>query len=404
MFLAKKIIGLDILRFLMALIMVTYHVQPLLEKSFLNELNFNGFLATSTFFILSGFILTHVYYKKIQINTFSNTNFLIKRFSALYPIHIFTLLISILFFFILHFIMKKSFPIEVGIHVLPGLTSDQTFSINFKDILFYILETITLVHAWDYRFLFFNGASWSISTLLFFYLFFFILVKNIKDIKNLKKLLILFWCLSLLPIIYLTSLQNFSNEIVGFIHRNPLLRLPDFIFGILFYLICLRVNKYSKKIQFFSIIFSILGFLSAHYLVKNNPQNWFFLAHNGLFLFPEMGLIYAFLNINISNTKIKVLIEKLGKCSLTIYMLHLPLLAIYTTIYKLILASFNSKSLNELVLNAKNIEYINIPAFIVFMIILLAISYFLQEKVFTPIQIKLSNRLIIKKDLIHSKS
>ncbi|MCU4394156.1 OpgC domain-containing protein [Acinetobacter parvus] len=111
MFLAKKIIGLDILRFLMALIMVTYHVQPLLGKSFFNELSFNGFLATSTFFILSGFILTHVYYKKIQTNTFSNTNFLIKRFSALYPIHIFTLLISILFFFILHFIMKKSFPI-----------------------------------------------------------------------------------------------------------------------------------------------------------------------------------------------------------------------------------------------------------------------------------------------------
>lgn len=88
MFLAKKIIGLDILRFLMALIMVTYHVQPLLEKSFLNELSFNGFLATSTFFILSGFILTHVYYKKIQMNTFSNTNFLIKRFSALYPIRL----------------------------------------------------------------------------------------------------------------------------------------------------------------------------------------------------------------------------------------------------------------------------------------------------------------------------
>ena len=78
-------------------------------------------------------------------------------------------------------------------------------------------------------------------------------------------------------------------------------------------------------------------------------------------------------------------------------MLHIPLLAIYNIIYKVILASFNSKSLNELILNSKNIEYINLPAFIFFMIILLAISYFLQEKVFTPIQIKLSNRLIIKK-------
>ena len=48
-----------------------------------------------------------------------------------------------------------------------------------------------------------------------------------------------------------------------------------------------------------------------------------------------MALIYVFLNINISNTKIKILIEKLGKCSLTIYMLHIPLLAIYNIIYNL---------------------------------------------------------------------
>lgn len=75
MILPKKIIGLDILRFIMALVMVLYHVQSLLKNSILNELSFNGFFGTSTFFILSGFILTHVYLKKIELNKFSNTVF-----------------------------------------------------------------------------------------------------------------------------------------------------------------------------------------------------------------------------------------------------------------------------------------------------------------------------------------
>lgn len=97
--LQKKIIGLDLLRFFMAIIMVLYHVQSLLKNSFLNELSFNGFFGTSTFFILSGFILTHVYLKKIQLNKFSNTVFLIKRFSALYPIHIVTMCLAIFTFF-----------------------------------------------------------------------------------------------------------------------------------------------------------------------------------------------------------------------------------------------------------------------------------------------------------------
>lgn len=402
MFLEKKIIGLDILRFVIAIVMVTYHFQTLLENSILNELAFNSFWGTSIFFILSGFILTHVYYKNIEQHKFSITNFLIKRFFALYPIHIFTFLISLAFFFSLHIVMNKNFPLQLGVATLPGLVSDQTISVSFKDFLLYILENLTITHAWDYRFLFFNAASWSVSTLFFFYLCFFFIVKKLKKINNIKQTLIIFWFVSLIPILYLTSLQNFSNEMIGFIHRNPLLRLTDFIFGIIFYLVCLKINKYSRYLQIFALFFAISGFLLTHYLVKNDPENWFFLAHNGLFLFPQIALIYVFLNIKISNNKIKLIIEKLGKSSLTIYMLHFPLIAIYTTIYKLIIASFYSNNLKEIISIGKDISSIDASAYVFFIVILIVISYYLQERLFTPIQIKISRKLIEKKDDIIS--
>lgn len=59
----------------MAILMVLFHVQGNLENSILNDLSLNGFYGTSVFFILSGFILSHVYLKRSKQVIFQIGNF-----------------------------------------------------------------------------------------------------------------------------------------------------------------------------------------------------------------------------------------------------------------------------------------------------------------------------------------
>lgn len=302
--------------------------------------------------------------------------------------------LAIFTFFSLSIITKKTFPADFPIQALPSIESKEVIQIYFSDIFRYIIESITLTQAWDYHFLFLNGAAWSVSALLFFYITFHFFVKKLLKIENLVLPLISIWILSLLPALYFTYTHNFASDIIGLMHRNPILRLPDFIAGIIFYFICLKAKNSSKKMQHYCFIFAIFCFFLMHYLVKSNPQQWFYLSHNGLFLFSQLALVYSFLNINIENKNLTSYFERLGKASLSIYMLHLPLLAIYHLIYKLIVAATYSASIRETIKNAKDITQLNIISVIIFMIILIPLSLFLQEKVFTPIQIKLSNKLI----------
>lgn len=399
MILAKKVIGLDLLRFCMALVMVLYHIQSLLEDSIFNLLVYNGFFGTSTFFILSGFILTHVYFKKIKGNKFSNSAFIIKRLSALYPLHILTMFLAMLIFFFLQLIAKKTFPFEISNLSVPGSEAyPKTFELYFLDFFQYIIESITLTQAWDYRFLFLNGAAWSVSTLFFFYLTFHFIVKNIYAQKNLKTLMFCCWLIAILPALYFTITQNFSSDVIGIMHRNPLLRLPDFVAGIIFYFICLKTNITFRRFQLLCFLVGILGFISMNILVKMNPKQWFYLSHNGLFLFTQLALIYSFLQINFNNHTLYSLIERLGKASLSIYMLHLPLISIYFIVYRLVFASYSSSNITELLVNAKNIEHLSTISVFIFLILLVPLSIYLQEKIFTPIQIKLSNSLIRRKE------
>lgn len=399
MILSRKIIGLDLLRFSMSLIMVLFHIQSLVKDSILNRLIYNGFFATSTFFILSGFILTHVYHKKIQENKFSNSTFLIKRFSALYPLHIFTMCLAIFIFFLLQLIAKRTFPIEIPYQSLADYTSSsKTFELYFFDLLQYITESIILIQAWDYRFLFLNGASWSVSALFFFYLTFHFFVKKIQYQKNLKILLICCWLAAMFPAFYFTVAQNFSSDVIGIMHRNPLLRLPDFIAGIIFYFICLRTNLTSQIFQLFCFLVAFLGFILMNILVKMDLKQWAYLSHNGLFLFTQLALIYSFLQIKFNNATLRSLVERLGKASLSIYMLHLPLISIYFIIYRLIIASSESNTIHELIVTAKNIEHLSTFSIFIFITLLIPLSLYLQEKIFTPIQIKLSDALIRSKE------
>ncbi|MFW2123375.1 acyltransferase family protein [Acinetobacter ursingii] len=376
----EKLIGLDLLRFLMCLVMVLFHVQSNSSNAILNFLSFNGFFATSTFFILSGFILTHVYHTRI-LEPNNTKKFLIKRFSALYPLHIVTLLFFVFLTLFMKLMKGNIFePDLIGVQTIPGYISKETITLNLMDFIKYVVESVFVLHAWDYRYLFLNMASWSISALMFFYLLFPFLVKTIHNKSNLFFWLIGLWLLYLSIPLYFAYTENFSSNVVGLLHRNPLLRLPEFIAGILLFYILNGKTYVFEKYKYVFIFFGVFGFILTGFLVKFSPEKWFYISHNGLFLFFQISLILGFVFVHIKNTKLRNYISILGKASLTLYMVHLVYINIFVRVYKTIFSLMNASNISDFLIFYKNIDntkIFSIPILLIFMFSLVfLVSYY----------------------------
>ncbi|WP_252509304.1 hypothetical protein [Acinetobacter colistiniresistens] len=86
--------------------------------------------------------------------------------------------------------------------------------------------------------------------------------------------------------------------------------------------------------------------------------------------------------------------QRLGKASLSIYMLHLPLLNIYFIIHKMFIGFINADTISEIIPLAKEVKNLNSFSAILFLFILIPVSLFIQNKLFTPLQSKISQKLI----------
>ena len=92
----EHFIGLEWLRFLLAIYVVLFHTVHAYvedEPTWLSELAGVGFFATSSFFVLSGFLLAHVYCRQGELREPAR-HFLGKRLANLYPLHLFSLLLT----------------------------------------------------------------------------------------------------------------------------------------------------------------------------------------------------------------------------------------------------------------------------------------------------------------------
>ena len=83
---------LTALRFFAAIWVVSYHFWPALTHAAMPTFEAKGYLGVELFFVLSGFILSHVYLQAAGEKTLSYRSFLWARLSRIYPLHIATLL------------------------------------------------------------------------------------------------------------------------------------------------------------------------------------------------------------------------------------------------------------------------------------------------------------------------
>jgi peptidoglycan/LPS O-acetylase OafA/YrhL len=83
---------LTALRFVAAAWVVLYTCWPFLDVGFTPNLAAKGYLGVELFFVLSGFILSHVYLEAFGTRRFGYRSFLWARIARVYPLHLVTLL------------------------------------------------------------------------------------------------------------------------------------------------------------------------------------------------------------------------------------------------------------------------------------------------------------------------
>src|ERR1051326_813364 len=100
---ASEIIPLTSLRGIAAMVVVFYHFGPFYSRNFSIEAHTliisRGYLWVDFFFLLSGFVLCHVYAEDFLQGRVRFREFLGKRIARIYPLHLFCLLVLLIPFF-----------------------------------------------------------------------------------------------------------------------------------------------------------------------------------------------------------------------------------------------------------------------------------------------------------------
>jgi peptidoglycan/LPS O-acetylase OafA/YrhL len=218
---APKLDALTGLRFFAAFAIVIHHSRgTFVTADRLSDWPLGS--AVSFFFVLSGFILTHVY---PELPTRKHVGrFLLARFARIWPIHLLSLFLSLV--------------------LISGLLKGNLA----------LIANIAAVHAWiprgDYFFSF-NAVSWSISVEVGFYLLFPFLIYNFRSTWAWKLALSLLPAIALIALCIVLDPPPFDSEhtgltSTGLLYTNPLARLFEFTLGMS---AALWWNNYRNRID-----------------------------------------------------------------------------------------------------------------------------------------------------------
>ena len=143
--------ALTSLRFVSALMIVVYHAPALMAWPWATSRPDMLLHGVSFFFVLSGFILTHVYAGSAPV---AARPFLQARFARLWPIHALAILI-----------LAATVPTHSVTFDGPGLLDKWVVLVVNLALMHAIVPITAYVFSW-------NAVSWSISTEVFFYMAF----------------------------------------------------------------------------------------------------------------------------------------------------------------------------------------------------------------------------------------
>ncbi|WP_353981465.1 acyltransferase [Salinicola endophyticus] len=327
--------GLEWLRFLMALWMVAYHFGGIYSDmpDLLRSVIGMGFFATSTFFMLSGFLLAHVALDDSGGMKMGGPAFVARRLCNLYPIHVITMLLALGLLLFQYPIRPEGVHVYFNSHPYLPLSDEARAAfagrISWPSALGHIALQLTLLQAWEPRFLWLNGASWSISALLFFYACFPLLAPRLMRLQRWGLALLVVWGLYAAGPLVATLSGAFDYVTVGMLHRNPLFRLPEFLTGILLYraLQTAGLAELLRRFRYPLLALGLCGVPVGVWLLKLDGLHLYYLTHNGLLLpFQALVLLSATAFASPASAANRARLQHLGEAALCIFALHTPLI------------------------------------------------------------------------------
>lgn len=294
------------LRFFFAFFVFLSHLSFITTNNdlynwFKRNIFFEGYLGVSFFFILSGFVLSYSSSKYIEDNSFklNKKKFYLARIFRIYPLHLMTLLITVLLFYDFSTISISRF--------VPNL---------------FLLQSFIPIQTYYYSF---NSPSWSISNEMFFYIsfpFVFSFCLKFKKTAIFLFFIFIFLLFGVKPIV--------SPELQKFIYYvNPLSRLLDFTIGIFLFFLHQKFqhkmnNKLGVKLEITSLIVFLLFFIPHNYFdraFRFSIYYWIPMAF--------MVLVFSFQKGIISKLLSNKFLVYLGEISFAFYMIHIIVINCY---------------------------------------------------------------------------
>jgi len=243
------------LRFVAAIMIVAYHAKNYFLWSWVHDAPSTLSKGVSFFFVLSGFILTHVYTSK-PINSYRY--FIRARVARLWPIHVATLIILVTT------VRPDSITFDG-----PGIFNKWiALSINLA-LLHSIVPFFSYTFSW-------NAVSWSISTEIFFYLAFPLLLMQIEKTWHWKLLGAALSCAALLTVLKLAHVPLDGDvntlSVQSATYANPLARGFEFCLGMAAWVFWRRyVRALNLRAVAWTIIEATLLIITTLWL-----SSWFF--------------------------------------------------------------------------------------------------------------------------------
>ena len=306
----SKILPLQSLRGICVIVVMLVHFNPYKESIF--HIQILASAAVLIFLVLSGFIISMVYEKKI-LNIKDLIKFYKKRFFRMYPLHV-------LFLFIFLFLEFFKLYIETNYSINPNNKAFEINDINSFFSHFFLYNIFNSIVTY-------NLPAWTVSGEFLASIFFGAACLVFKDEKKISQFFIF---------IIFTILFCYSFFEIKFIQYTTFFAFFSVIYCFIIGYFFFKIFQLKNKIYFFLVnnLFQILNFTFLFLFLS------FEILH---FLFPlSSGIIILYL-ASIRKTNI---IERIfynnfliftGKISYTLYISHYFVFWIFTQIFRHIL-------------------------------------------------------------------